>query len=42
MNHWSFVAAAYAIAAAVLVGYWWRVERRIGTLEAEAESRQRS
>ncbi len=34
MNHWAFVLAAYAVAAVVLLGYWWRVERRIRALEA--------
>jgi cytochrome oxidase assembly protein ShyY1 len=31
-NHWTYVLAAYGIAAAILAGYWWRVERRIRTL----------
>jgi hypothetical protein len=34
MNHWGFVLAAYAVVAAVLAGYWWRLERRIRALEA--------
>jgi hypothetical protein len=34
MNHWGFVLAAYAVTALVLLGYWWRVERRIRALEA--------
>jgi HAMP domain-containing protein len=38
-SHWAFVLAAYAIAAVVLVGYWWRVERRLRALEAEAAPR---
>ncbi len=33
MTHWPFVLAAYAAAAAILLGYWWRVERRIRALE---------
>ena len=33
MNNWGFVLAAYVVVAAVLAGYWWRVERRIRTLE---------
>jgi hypothetical protein len=33
MNHWGFVLAAYAVAAAILLGYWWRVERGIRGLE---------
>lgn len=33
MNHWAFVLAAYAVTAAVLLGYWWRVERRIRSLD---------
>jgi hypothetical protein len=31
-SHWAFVLAAYGLAAAILLGYWWRVERRIRTL----------
>jgi hypothetical protein len=34
MNNWGFVLAAYTIAAVVLLGYWWRVERRIRTFDA--------
>jgi len=34
LSHWDFVLAAYAVAALVLAGYWWRVEGRIRTLEA--------
>lgn len=37
MNHWFFVLGAYALAAAVLLGYWWRVERRIRALETPGE-----
>jgi HAMP domain-containing protein len=33
-SHWAFVLAAYAIAAVVLLGYWWRVERRLREAEA--------
>ncbi len=40
MNHWGFVLAAYAVVALVLLGYWWRVERRIRELETEAGGRQ--
>jgi hypothetical protein len=29
MNHWSFVAAAYALVFGVLLVYWRRVERGI-------------
>jgi len=36
VNHWAFVLAAYALTAAVLLGYWWRVERRIRVLEERA------
>jgi HAMP domain-containing protein len=39
MNHWTFVLAAYCVAALVLVGYWWRVERRISALEAARRDR---
>lgn len=39
MSHWSFVLAAYSLAATVLLVYWWRVERRIRTIEALPESR---
>lgn len=35
-DNWGFVIAAYAIAAAVLVGYW----RRLRRLEREAGRRQ--
>jgi hypothetical protein len=38
MSHWGFVLAAYAIAAAVLLGYWWRVERRIRAFHSPGES----
>jgi len=34
MNHWAFVLTAYAVVAAVLLGYWWQVERRIRALES--------
>jgi hypothetical protein len=37
-NNWGFVFAAYAIAALILVGYWWRVERRLRTLEPLGDS----
>lgn len=41
MSHWSYVLAAYALAAAVLLGYWRRVERRLRDHEARAgEPRQ--
>ena len=39
MSHWPFLLAAYAISASVLLGYWWRVERRIGELEAATRLR---
>lgn len=39
MTHWPFLVAAYAITASVLLGYWWRVERRIGELEAATRLR---
>jgi len=42
MTHWAFVAAAYALAAVVLFGYWRRVERRIRLLEAREEGRKGS
>jgi HAMP domain-containing protein len=32
MNHWGFVAAAYLLAAVVLVGYWRWVERELRAL----------
>jgi HAMP domain-containing protein len=32
MSHWTFVLAAYALAAVVLLGYWWAVERRLRAL----------
>ena len=37
MNHWQFVLGAYALAAIVLLGYWWRVERRLRSLEGLGE-----
>jgi hypothetical protein len=37
MNNWGFVLAAYGIAALVLAGYWWRVERRIRSFESFGE-----
>lgn len=40
MNHWSFVLAAYLLAAAILVGYWWRVERRIRAIETSLGSHE--
>ncbi len=40
MNHWGFVLAAYGVAAAVLLGYWWRVEHRIRSLEAGERGRK--
>ncbi len=40
MNHWTFVLAAYGVAALLLVGYWWRVERRIRVLEAPPRNRK--
>jgi CcmD family protein len=41
MNHWGYVLAAYAVVALVLLGYWWRTERRIRELEGRAgESRR--
>lgn len=42
MTHWAFVLVAYALAAAVLLGYWWRVERRIRVLEARPDDRKGS
>jgi hypothetical protein len=39
MNHWAFVLAAYGVAALVLVGYWWRVERRISALETARQDK---
>ncbi|HEV8674800.1 MAG TPA: hypothetical protein VGX21_12200 [Methylomirabilota bacterium] len=39
MNHWGFVLAAYAAAAAILLGYWWRVERGIRALETRSGDR---
>jgi hypothetical protein len=40
MRHWPFVLAAYGLAAAVLVGYWARVEHRIRILEAQLEEQE--
>jgi hypothetical protein len=42
MNHWGFVLAAYGVAAAILLGYWCRVERRLRALEVDAGSRGKS
>ena len=36
VTHWAFVSAAYLLTAAVLLGYWWRVERRIRAIETRA------
>jgi HAMP domain-containing protein len=36
MRHWAYVLAAYGITAAVLLGYWRRVERRLAELGAAA------
>jgi hypothetical protein len=33
-NYWAYVLAAYGLTAAILLGYWWRVERRLRSLEA--------
>jgi HAMP domain-containing protein len=33
MGHWGFVLAAYALVLAVLLGYWYGVERGIRALE---------
>ncbi|MGH7264307.1 MAG: heme exporter protein CcmD [Candidatus Rokuibacteriota bacterium] len=41
MKHWPFILAAYGLAAAVLLGYWGRVERRIRALEAELGEQKR-
>jgi HAMP domain-containing protein len=37
MRHWAFVLAAYGITAAVLLGYWRHVERRLRELGAARE-----
>jgi hypothetical protein len=37
MSHWPFVIAAYGLVFGVLLGYWWRVERGIRALHAEAD-----
>ena len=37
MNHWPFVLAAYTLTAVVLLGYWWRVERRLRELDGRLE-----
>lgn len=39
-SNWGFVLAAYGLAAAVLLGYWWRVERRIRSLAERAAGRR--
>jgi hypothetical protein len=41
MGHWTFVMAAYGVATAILLGYWWRVERRLRALETRMASRGR-
>jgi hypothetical protein len=38
MNNWGFVMAAYGIAALVLLGYWWRVERRLRSFDTPGRS----
>jgi len=35
MTSWAYVVAAYGLVAAILLGYWRHVERRIRHLEAE-------
>jgi hypothetical protein len=35
-SNWGFVLAAYALAAGILLGYWWRVERGLRALETRA------
>ena len=40
MNHWPFVLGAYALAAIVFLGYWWRVERRLRSLEGLGDLRE--
>jgi hypothetical protein len=37
-DNWGFVLAAYAIAALVLIGYWWRVERRLRVFDSLGDS----
>jgi hypothetical protein len=37
-NNWGFVLAAYGIAALVLLGYWWRVERRLRSFDTLGRS----
>jgi len=39
-SNWAFVLAAYALAAAILLGYWWRVERRIRALTGRGGDRR--
>ncbi len=39
-SNWAFVLAAYGLAATILLGYWWRVERRIRALESEGSERR--
>lgn len=35
-SNWGFVLAAYGLAAGILLGYWWRVERRLRALTARS------
>jgi hypothetical protein len=39
MSHWPFVLGAYGLVFAVLLAYWWRVERGIRAIEHGAEHR---
>ena len=39
-SNWGFVLAAYGLGAAILLGYWWRVERRIRALETPGGDRR--
>jgi hypothetical protein len=39
-SNWGFVLAAYGLGAAILLGYWWRVERRIRSLAERAGGRR--
>jgi hypothetical protein len=39
-DNWGYVFAAYGIAAVVLVGYWRRLVRRLGALDAAQRARE--
>jgi hypothetical protein len=39
-DHWGYVAAAYAVAAGALIGYWRYLSRRAAALSTRKRSRR--